>query len=354
MVVNAVPVRLRRRAEPDQQLDVMPTTGTLVDAYGRVHTDLRISVTDQCNLRCIYCMPEDVSSFQARENLLSADEIERVAQVALTLGITSVRITGGEPLLRPGIVDIVRRLAGVGFSEVAMTTNGTRLARLAVQLVDAGLTRVNVSCDSLREDRFADIRRRGHLERVLSAMDAAEQAGLPKVKVNVVALHGVNDDEIVDFAQFARSTGREVRFIEFMPLDGDGLWNRQQVVAAATIIERIHDRWPLEAATGDQDDSAPATRYRFVDGRGSIGVVASVTEPFCSTCDRLRLTADGTLRNCLFSDREVSVMDVLRGGGRDDELEREFRRSVWAKGPGHGINRPDFHPPTRSMWKIGG
>jgi cyclic pyranopterin phosphate synthase len=331
----------------------MPREGPLVDRFARVHTDLRVSITDRCNLRCVYCMPEDGLDFSPRDELLGFDEIARVARVARRLGISSVRITGGEPLVRHGIVELVAALGSLGFDDLALTTNGTSLRRLAPALVAAGLQRVNVSCDSLRPDRFAAIRRRGDLATVLDAMDGAEQAGLPTVKVNVVVMAGVNDDEIIDFAAFARSTRRTVRFIEFMPLDADGRWQRDGVVPMARVVEAINERWPIEAVAAG-DDPAPATRYRFVDGAGEIGVIASVTQPFCGTCNRVRLTSDGSLRNCLFSDDEIDVRAVLRGDGSDDDLERAFRVSVWGKRAGHGLDEPGFLPPRRSMSRIGG
>jgi cyclic pyranopterin phosphate synthase len=287
--------------------------------------------------------------------VLGFDEIVRAAAIARRLGITTVRITGGEPLLRRGLPDLVARLAALGFDDLSLTTNGTELARLAPALVAAGLHRVNVSCDSLRPDRFAHIRRRGQLAPVLASMDAAEAAGLGPVKVNVVPIVGENDDEIESFGQFARNTGRIVRFIEFMPLDGEGAWRRDQVVPADEVLARLHARWPLEPVPAfGTDRSAPAERYRFTDGGGEIGVIASVTRPFCGTCDRLRLTADGSLRNCLFAHQELSVRDLLRGGGTDQDVARLFRRAVWSKWPGHGINDPTYLRPDRSMSMIGG
>jgi len=235
-----------------------------------------------------------------------------------------------------------------------MTTNGSGFGRLAVPLARAGLQRVNVSCDSLRPATFAAIRRRGRLEAVLQSMDAAEAAGLTPLKVNVVLVPGENDDEIVDFARFARTTGRVVRFIEFMPLDADRRWRRDLVVSGADVLARIGAVFPLDALSVDEDDPAPATRYAFRDGVGEIGLISSVTDAFCGTCNRLRLTPDGAIRNCLFSDDELSVRDVMRAGGSDDELELVLRASVWGKLPGHGINDPGFLHPTRSMSRIGG
>ena len=323
----------------------------LVDRHGRLHDDLRISVTDRCNLRCVYCLAED-ARFLPRSSLLSFDEIERVARVARHLGVNSVRITGGEPLQRHGVVDLVGRLASLGFADLSMTTNGYGLESMAAPLRAAGLQRVNVSCDSLRPERFAAIRRRAILGRVLDAMSAAENAGLHPVKVNVVVLAGVNDDEVEDFAAMARQTGRVVRFIEFMPLDADRSWAPERVVPAAEVLGRIAARWPLRAV--EDDSGAPATRYVFADGKGEVGFIASVTQPFCADCNRLRLTADGAVRNCLFSDDEVSVRDVLRTGGSDQDVARLLRQAIGTKLPGHGINEPSFHPPFRTMSMIGG
>ena len=352
-LARPVTVTLRgREVRSDTLGATMPDTGPLFDRYGRVHRDLRISVTDRCNLRCVYCMPEHGMTFLPSTELLSFDEIARVATVARGLGVTSLRLTGGEPLVRHNLPTLVSRLSALGFDDISLTTNAMRLAATASALVDAGLTRVNVSCDSLRAERFSAIRRRGDLARVLHAMDVAESVGLTPLKVNVVLLRGQNDDEILDFAAFARDTGRIVRFIEFMPLDAQGSWNRASLVPSQEIVDTIAAVWPVESIAGP--DVAPAQRLRFVDGRGEIGVIASVTQPFCGTCDRLRLTADGAIRNCLFSDDERSVRDVLRQGGSDDEIARIVRRAVWAKLPGHAINEPDFLRPVRSMSMIGG
>jgi cyclic pyranopterin phosphate synthase len=299
-------------------------------------------------------MPEEGVPFLPRAEILSFEEITRVAHVAGSLGVRSLRLTGGEPLVRRGVVELVRQLATVGFDDVALTTNGTALAPVAPALAQAGLKRVNVSCDSLRPQRYAEIRRRGDLATVLAAMDAAEAAGLVPLKVNVVLIAGVNDDEVLDFAAFARERRRTVRFIEFMPLDADGGWRRDQVVPSDEVLSRINDRWAIEAIRSPGGDPAPADRYRFVDGAGEVGVVASVTRPFCGTCNRLRLTADGAVRNCLFSDDEVSVRALLRTGGTDEDLAMALRRSVWGKLPGHGINDPGFLRPVRSMSMIGG
>ena len=349
----AISVRPHRARPQSEAVAAMPLEGPLVDRYGRVHNDLRISVTDRCNLRCVYCMPEDGLSFLPRHELLTFDEITRVARVAKSLGVSALRITGGEPLVRKGLPSLVARLSALGFEDLAMTTNGTELARVAGELASAGLRRVNVSCDSLRPERFAAIRRRGNLDVVLDAMRVAERAGLTPLKVNVVLLRGQNDDEILDFASFARATGRIVRFIEFMPLDAQGEWDRDQLVPGREVLERISDVWPLEPLSGPTGP-APAERFRFADGKGEIGLISSVSEPFCGTCNRLRVTADGALRNCLFSDDERTVRDLLRNGGSDADLSLLFRQAVWAKFPGHGINEPGFLSPARSMSMIGG
>jgi GTP 3',8-cyclase len=352
VTVSAKP-RRRRPGSDTAVAQTMPLDGPLVDRYGRVHNDLRISVTDRCNLRCVYCMPEEGLSFLPRNELLTFDEITRLAQVAKDLGVSALRITGGEPLVRRGLPSLIGRLSALGFEDLAMTTNGTELAKVAGALAAAGLRRVNVSCDSLRPERFAAIRRRGKLDVVLDAMRAAEEAGLTPLKVNVVLLRGHNDDEILDFASFARTTGRIVRFIEFMPLDAQGNWDRGQLVPGREVFERISEVWPLEPPS-DPSNAAPAERFRFADGIGEIGLISSVSEPFCGTCNRLRVTADGALRNCLFSDDEQTVRDLLRNGGSDADLSLLFRRAVWAKFPGHGINEPGFLSPARSMSMIGG
>jgi GTP 3',8-cyclase len=348
--VSSVPVLLRAR--PAAALD---TPTELIDGFGRVHSDLRLSVTDRCNLRCTYCMPEEGMDHQPRAELLTFDEIVRVAKVAHSLGVRSVRITGGEPLVRRDLPTLIRRLASVGFDDLALTTNGMRLARCAKDLVDAGLMRCNVSCDSLDTALFSSIRRGGDLSVVLAAMDAAESSGLPPVKVNVVLIRGVNDHEVEGFAAFGRKTGRTVRFIEFMPLDADGQWKRSAVVPGEEITARINALWPLQPVDPpDVRDPAPATLFRFVDGGGEIGVVATVTQPFCATCDRLRLAADGSVHNCLFSNDGYSVRDVIRSGGTDEAIAAVFRRAVAAKRAGLGTDDVSLVRPAHSMSMIGG
>jgi cyclic pyranopterin phosphate synthase len=331
-----------------------PSAGPLVDTFGRVHTDLRISVTDRCNFRCSYCMPAENMKWLPREGILTYEEIVRVARVLKDLGVTAVRLTGGEPLVRADLPVLVRKLSALGFDDLSLTTNGVGLPHLAGALYDAGLRRVNVSCDSLNRERFAAITRRDALNAVLAGMDAAEAAGLAPVKINVVLMRGVNEDEVVDFAAFARETARPVRFIEYMPLDAAHAWERPDVVPGQEIVERINAVFPLEAVGSRDDDPAPADRYRFVDGHGEVGVIASVTDAFCGTCNRLRLTADGALRNCLFATQESSVRDLLRSGASDADLEALCRHVVWLKRAGHGIDDPGFAPPERPMSQIGG
>ncbi len=351
----AVAVRSRSVAPTTaHQLTTMPLSGPLIDSYGRVHDDLRLSITDRCNFRCVYCMPEEGMVFRERDELLSFPELIRVAKIAHQLGVNSIRLTGGEPLVRRGVVDFVGELAQLGFSDISMTTNGTKLVELARPLRDAGLHRVNISCDSLRPDRFREIRRRGELTDVLAAIDAAESAGLGPVKINVVLIAGVNDDEILDFAAFGRDHQRIVRFIEFMPLDAPGEWQRGEVVPGASVISSIGAVWPLVPVTSPVVDPAPAERFRYEDGLGEVGVISSVTQPFCGTCNRLRLTADGAIRNCLFSDDEHPIRDLLRSGATDEAISLVLRTSVWGKLPGHGINDDNFLRPRRSMSMIGG
>lgn len=343
------PVRLRPRSEP------CPTgTGVpLADTFGRVHRDLRISVTDRCNLRCTYCLPDGDVEFLPRDKILTFEEIVRVAGIAQRLGIRTVRLTGGEPLLRRGLEGLVGMLADLGFEDLAITTNGTLLSRHARGLADAGLTRINVSCDSLRPERFAAIRRRGALDEVLAGMDAAEAAGFPPVKLNVVLVAGVNDDEIEDLAAFSRATGRPVRFIEFMPLDAQEAWARDQVVASDVVVERIARRWPLRPVP-QGTTAAPADRYVFEDGLGEIGVIRTVTRPFCGTCDRVRLTADGCVRSCLFGSEERSVRELLRSSADDAPIEDVLRQVIWSKRAGRGSDDLSLVRPERSMSMIGG
>ena len=327
--------------------------GRLVDGFGREHRDLRISVTDRCNLRCTYCMPAEVV-FKDREELLTYEEIARVAAVAAGLGVRSIRLTGGEPLLRRDVAGLVRLLVAVpGIEEVALTTNGLLLAEQAADLHAAGLARLNVSLDALREDVFERIARRRGLDRVLAGLAAAKQIGFREIRINAVSVRGLTEEEIVPLARFCRREGFRLRFIEFMPLDADGAWDGARVLSGAevrAILER--EIGPLVAESA-ADTGQPATDYRWADG-GRVGFIDPVSRPFCDRCDRLRLTADGQFRNCLFSTTEWDARAVLRGGGDDAALAALLRDCVAAKAAAHGIGAPGFERPSRAMYQIGG
>lgn len=331
----------------------MNRPAALVDTFGRRHTDLRISVTDRCNLRCTYCMPAE-AIFRPREELLAYEEIARVAAVAAGLGVRTARLTGGEPLLRRDLAALVRLLVAVpGIDEVALTTNGLLLAEQSDDLAAAGLRRLNVSLDSLREDVFERIARRRGLDRVLAGLAAARRAGFAEIRINAVSIRGLTEDEIVPLARFCSREGFHLRFIEFMPLDAEEAWDRSRVLSGAdvrAILER--EIGPLVAdAAGDLGQ--PAVDYRWADG-GRVGFINPVSQPFCDRCDRLRLTADGQFRNCLFSTTEWDVKAVLRGGGSDEEIAALLRQCVAAKKAAHGIDTPAFARPARAMYQIGG
>jgi cyclic pyranopterin phosphate synthase len=325
----------------------------LVDTFGRRHTDLRISVTDRCNLRCTYCMPAE-AIFRPREELLAYEEIARVAAVAAGLGVRTIRLTGGEPLLRRDLAALVALLvAAPGIDEVALTTNGLLLAEQADALAAAGLRRLNVSLDSLREDVFERIARRRGLDRVLAGLAAARRAGFEEIRINAVSIRDLTEDEVVPLARFCRREGFHLRFIEFMPLDAEEAWDRSRVLSGAdvrAILER--EIGPLVAETAG-DPGQPALDYRWADG-GRVGFINPVTRPFCDRCDRLRLTADGQFRNCLFSTTEWDVKALLRGGGSDEEIAALLRACVAAKKAAHGIDTPEFARPARAMYQIGG
>jgi cyclic pyranopterin phosphate synthase len=334
----------------------------LVDPFGRRVTDLRVSITDRCNFRCTYCMPEEGMVWLPRDQLLTYEEQARVVRVCVErYGFESVRITGGEPTLRAHLPRLVAMLAPLGI-DIAMTTNGVKLPEMAHDLAAAGLRRINVSLDSLRPDVFRELTRRDDLHRVLVGLDAALDAGLNPVKVNCVVMRGVNDDEVVDLAAFGREKGVGVRFIEFMPLDAQGAWSEDRVVPAAEILDRINSVFPLaDAAHGIAEHGPePAARFAYLDGIGDVGVIASVTEPFCDHCDRIRITAEGKLRTCLFALDEFDLRDILRTDGDaaedevDDRIAAEIARAVGTKWAGHRIGQVDFIRPGRSMSQIGG
>ena len=340
---------MRRSDRPPSTL--ASVGGELMDGFGRVHRDLRISVTDRCNFRCRYCMPAEGLEWLPRDGLLSFEEISRVASLVVErFGIRSIRLTGGEPTVRAKLPDLVRLLSPLPV-DLALTTNGATLRLLAAELAEAGLGRINVSLDSLRRDRFEELTLRDGLARVLDGIEAALTAGLSPVKVNVVVMRGVNDDELVDFARFGRELGVTVRFIEFMPLDAEEAWSEAAVVSQEEILATISAVYPLEPRARS---NAPATQFRYMDGGGEIGVVASVTQSFCDSCDRIRLTADGQFRNCLFATEEFDLRGLLRSGASDDEVADLVERAVAAKWAGHGIGRVDFIRPARSMSQIGG
>jgi cyclic pyranopterin phosphate synthase len=334
----------------------------LIDPFGRRITDLRLSITDRCNFRCTYCMPQEGMPWLDRHDLLTDEEQARIVRVGVErFELESVRITGGEPTVRAHLPRLIAMLAPLGV-DIAMTTNGVRLPEMAHDLAAAGLARINVSLDSLRPDVFRELTRRDDLARVIAGIDAALHAGLHPVKVNCVVMRGVNDDEVVDLAAFGRERGVGMRFIEFMPLDADGRWQAGQVVPAHEILERIDAVFPLEqlpvAGARHHEHIEPAERFRYADGIGDVGVIASVTEPFCEQCDRIRITAEGTLRTCLFALEEFDLRAILRSGIPDDELddqlEVEIRRAVATKWAGHRIGQVDFVRPGRSMSQIGG
>ncbi|MBS1834955.1 MAG: GTP 3',8-cyclase MoaA [Acidobacteria bacterium] len=328
----------------------------LVDTYGRLHDNLRISVTDRCNIRCFYCMPEETPAYGPREELLTFEEIERFVRVAAGLGVRKIRITGGEPLLRKDLPYLIERLQAVpGIEDLALTTNGVLLRQQAKDLYDAGLRRLNVHLDTLDRERFRQITRRDLFDRVMDGLFYAKEVGFDPIKINAVAAKGIVEPDIVPLARFGREHGMEIRYIEFMPLDAQGIWEREKVLTADTMLAMIESGiGPLDAIP-DADPQAPATEYRFRDGIGRIGFIASVSKPFCLNCNRLRLTADGKVRYCLFAIEEMDVRDLLRAPDADDEaIANVIRANVKAKWMGHQIGSSQFVPPPRPMYSIGG
>ncbi|MEV5984333.1 GTP 3',8-cyclase MoaA [Streptomyces sp. NPDC052051] len=328
----------------------------LIDTYGRVATDLRVSLTDRCNLRCTYCMPEEGLSWLAKPELLTDDEIVRLIGTAVgSLGITEVRFTGGEPLLRPGLVGIVERVAALRpRPRMSLTTNGIGLARTAAALKAAGLDRVNVSLDTLRPDVFKTLTRRDRHKDVIEGLEAAREAGLAPVKVNTVLMPGLNDDEAPDLLSWAVEHGYELRFIEQMPLDAQHGWKREGMVTAEDILASLRTRFALTPEDADTRGSAPAERWTVDGGPHRVGVIGSVTRPFCAACDRTRLTADGQIRTCLFATEETDLRAALRSGASDEEIAAVWRRAMWGKKAGSGLDDPAFLQPARPMSAIGG
>jgi cyclic pyranopterin phosphate synthase len=326
---------------------------TLHDKFGRQITDLRISVTDRCNYRCVYCRSADPENYRDHDQILSWPELDRLARVFQSLGIRKIRITGGEPLVRDGVEDYIARLHALGIEDLSMTTNGHLLAERCDRLLQAGLRRINISLDSLDPIKFERITRTKSYDTVLRGIDAVQGARLAPAKINAVLVRGLNDDEVEAFAAFARARGVIMRFIEFMPLDADRHWTRGHVVPAAEVHRRIHAQWPLEQIPHERSETA--RRYRFADGApGEIGLIAPVTQAFCGHCSRIRLTADGKLRTCLFSKEDHDLRPLLRGGASDEEIVNDIRAAVVEKEEGHRINAPDFVPPSRTMVFIGG
>jgi cyclic pyranopterin phosphate synthase len=325
----------------------------LQDKFGRQITDLRISVTDRCNFRCVYCRSADPENYRDHDEILSWPELDRLARIFLGLGIRKIRITGGEPLVREGVEDYIARLHARGVEDLSMTTNGHLLADRCERLIQAGLRRINISLDSLDRAKFEKITRTKSFGTVMGSIETAQKSRLAPAKINAVLVRGVNDDEVEAFAAFARERGVIMRFIEFMPLDADRHWNRNVVVPAAEIHRRIQALWPLEQIP--HEPSETARKYRFADGApGEIGLIAPVTQPFCGHCSRIRLTADGKLRTCLFSKEDHDLRALLREGAADEDLVTYIRSVVMEKEEGHRINEPDFVPPSRTMVFIGG
>ena len=327
----------------------------LVDGFGRAHRALRLSVTDRCNLRCRYCMPAEGMDWLPKDQVLDFDEIERLVRLLAGMGVSEIRVTGGEPLVRRDLPQLVGRITTIGgIREVSITTNAVLLADQVDDLVAAGLARVNVSVDSLDPERFAAITRRDDLGRVLEGLAACERhETLRPIKVNAVLLRGLSEPDVLPLAEFARNRPYVVRFIEVMPLDAPRDWERSSVLSGAEVRAMVEARWPLVSLDRERP-SAPGTRWRFADGAGELQFVSSVTESFCASCDRLRLTADGQLRTCLFAEDETDLRGLLRAGATDGEIEGIIRDAVSAKGPGHGMERPDWTYTGRPMSLIGG
>ena len=332
------------------------TEQRLEDRYGRVATDLRVSLTDRCNLRCSYCMPEEGLAWLPKPELLTDDEVVRLVDVAVRLlGVREIRFTGGEPLLRRGLAGIVERAAALEpRPEMSVTTHGIGLDRLAAPLAAAGLDRVNVSLDTIRPDTFQAITRRDRLADVLKGLAAADEAGLRPVKVNAVLVRDVNDVEAAELLQFCLDHGYQLRFIEQMPLDAQHGWDRQRMVTADEILDRLAQRFTLTPTDAAKRGSAPAETFTVDGGPAVVGIIASVTRPFCGDCDRVRLTADGQIRDCLFARKESDLRTPLRSGASDQELAELWRTAMRGKLPGHGINDPSFLQPARPMSAIGG
>jgi GTP 3',8-cyclase len=327
----------------------------LIDTFGRVHTSLRISVTDRCNIRCFYCMPNENVRFRPRHEILTFEEITRFVSVVSQMGVHRLRLTGGEPLVRSDLSRLVKMLAALpGVDDLALTTNGILLSEQAALLRSAGLERVNISLDTLSEEVFQKISRREGLDRVLAGIAAAQLVGFKHIRLNAIAIHGLTEEEIVPLARFARERGLELRFIEYMPLDAEQHWQAADVLDGQAIRRILEAEFGPLVPVGRPHASQPASDFEYADGRGRIGLIQPVSQPFCGDCDRLRLTAEGQVRNCLFSTAEWDARALLRGDGSDDEIADLVRDCIRAKAPAHGINTADFVRPERAMYQIGG
>jgi GTP 3',8-cyclase len=327
----------------------------LIDNFGRLHDSLRISVTDRCNIRCFYCMPEEAVQFAPRQEILTFEEIERFVRVAVSLGVNKLRFTGGEPLLRRDLHKLIERVAAIpGVHDLALTTNAVVLKQHAQALYDAGLRRLNIHLDTLDRERFKQITRRDDLSRVLAGIDEAVRVGFQKIKLNIVAVKGLIEPDIVPIALYCRERGFEPRYIEFMPLDAQSIWDRGKVLLADDIAAMLSREISPLVEDPDRDLRAPATDFIYADGKGKVGFVASVSKPFCLNCNRLRLTSDGKMRYCLFAIEETDVKDLLRSGAPDEAIAAAIRQNVSEKWIGHEINSAKFIPPPRPMYSIGG
>ena len=340
-------------SKPNHPAMTLPE-GRLIDKFGRVHNNLRISVTDRCNIRCVYCMPETVE-FLPRASLLTFEEIARFVQVATSQGIDKIRLTGGEPLVRRDLPKLVATICAIdGIIDVGLTTNGILLAPLAHDLWDAGLRRINVSLDTMSPTKFVELTRRTGFEQVIQGILAAKDAGFDPVKLNAVAIKGVTEDDVAPLARFTREHGLELRFIEYMPLDAGDAWERGKVLFADEILEILGREIGPLSVDPHGDPRSPAQDYTFDDGVGRVGMIASVSRPFCASCNRVRLTADGKLRNCLFALDETDIRELMRSGAEDSALAEALRSSVAEKWEGHQINTAKFVKPERLMHSIGG
>jgi len=333
----------------------MENQNQLIDSFGRVHNNLRISVTDRCNIRCFYCMPSENVQFVQRDKIMSFEEIVKFVRLVVPLGVNKIRLTGGEPLVRKDMPDLVKMIAEIpGIKDIGITTNGILLPQYAQQLYDAGLRRINISLDALNAKKFQEITRRDEYAKVMQGIQSAHDAGFKPIKINAVSIRNLTEEEIIPFGRLARETGAEIRFIEFMPLDADNQWEREKVLFAHEIQEILSQGIMPLVPEEQSDKSAPASNFVFEDGVGRIGFIASISNPFCMSCNRFRLTADGKLRNCLFSLEETDIRELFRTNAPDDQIIEAVRNSIAAKKEGHEINTARFIQPDRPMYSIGG